>query len=346
MTLIRRSRPVVIALAMMAGTEAAAIHAAGPDSKVAFDRLYRAYAAGDHGILRRAVQTGRDVQALNPPRDDASLRKWLGNWDRTRATFLLEFADAEIDMSPHLVTTVTAGRLYVMTRPRPLGQDANEDAFEAAWHKAAIGLLQERMYTGAQDAYLDVLDRRYAAPRSAHLDPRFALERGIAQEQRCGLPVVQARKDCLREALRRYDAAAAAPQTADEARVRSAWALFQLGQFADALKTMDRACPADDPDLTYWLHLFRGRILDALDRPEDAEPEYRAALDAWPHAQSAGVALAVTLFKLHRPDEAVVAARAARLQPDEFVDPWWAYLRGDTRFVAGWRAELRSRIKP
>ncbi|HUL71805.1 MAG TPA: hypothetical protein VLT86_01805 [Vicinamibacterales bacterium] len=346
MDLIRRSRSLVITLVMAVGGEMATIGAAGPDAKPSFDRLYRAYAAGDHGILRRAVQTGRDVQALNPPRDAASLRKWLGSWDRTRATFLLEFADAEIDMSPHLVTTVAAGRSYVMTRPRPLGRDRNEDAFETAWHKAAMGLLEARMFTTDQDAYLDLLEKRYAAPTAPPVDPRFVLERAIAQEQRCVLPDAPARDECLRDAIRRYAAAGIMPANADEASVRAAWALFQLRRYDDALQMIDRACPANDPDLTYWMHLFRGRILEALDRMADAEPEYRSALDARPFAQSAGVALAMTLFKLHRPDEAVAAARAARQQPDDLVDPWWIYLHGDARLVPEWRAELRSRITP
>jgi len=345
----RRISPVVLALALVVGAPVGGgLRAQVAAPKASFDRLYRDYAAGDRGIVRRSVQTGGDVRALQPPMDAKKLQKWLGPWDRTKAAFLLEFADAETELSAHLLTAVSAGRLYVMDRPRPLGQDAAEDAFETAWHKAAIALLQERINPQAQDAYLDVLERRYlsgASPRPPRLDPRFALDRGIAQEQRCAL-AGSPPASCLREVVRRYAVAAAAPETAAEANVRAAWALFQLRSYADALQTVDRACPTDDRDVTYWTHLFRGRILEALDRTADAEREYRAALDIRPFAQSAAVAVAMTLFKLNRPDEAVAAARAARQQPPDFVDPWWIYLRGDARFIPQWRTELRSRIKP
>jgi tetratricopeptide (TPR) repeat protein len=224
----------------------------------------------------------------------------------------------------------------------------DDDAFEAAWLRMAIGLLQEGIYPHVQAVYLDAIERRYAPVSStgaARLDPRFALDRGIAQEQRCSLAGNP--PECLREAVRRFDAAAAVAETADEANIRAAWALYQLESYRGALDTIDRACPVDDPDLIYWMHLFRGRITDALGRLGDTEHEYRLALETRPFAQSAGVALAMTLFRLSRPAEAVDAVRAVRLQSgDAVVDPWWTYLRGDARFIPEWRADLRARIKP
>lgn len=316
--------------------------------KAPFDRLFRDYAAGDRDVVKRTLRTGRDVRALQAPMDDKKLRRWLGPWDRTKAAFLLELADAEAELSAHHMTAIVTGRAYVMGRPTPLGQNAVDDAFEAAWHRMALALLQEGIYPQAQTAYLDTIERRYASvPRSVapRPDPRLALDRGIAEEQRCALTANP--PECVRGAIHRFEAAALAPETADEANIRAAWAHYRLKSYALALQTIDRACPVDDPDLMYWMHLFRGRILEGLSRLDDAEQEYRRALEARPYAQSAGVALAATLFKLSRPDEAVNAARAVRLESgDVVVDPWWTYLRGDARFVPEWRADLRARITP
>ena len=339
----------VLALAMLAGVPGAgSLRAQASVPKAPFDRLFRDYAAGDRDVVRRTLRTGRDVRLLQAPIDDKKLRRWLGPWDRTKAAFLLELADAEAELSAHHMTALSTGRVYVMSRPTPLGQNAADDAFEAAWHRMALGLLQNGIYPQPQTVYLDALERRYASvPTSVapRLDPRFALERGIAEEQRCALTGLT--PDCLRGVVSRFAAAALVPKTADEANVRAAWAQFQLGNLPLALQTIDRACPTDDSDLTYWMHLFRGRILDGLGRLADAEREYRLALDTRPYAQSAGVALAATLFKLHRPDEAVNAARAVRLESgDVVVDPWWTYFRGDARFVPEWRADLRARIDP
>ena len=251
--------------------------------KAPFDRLYRDYAAGDRDVVTRTLRTGRDIHDLQPPRDDKKLSNWLGPWDRMRAAFLLELADAESELSAHQMIAISTGRAYVMSRPTPLGQNAEDDAFEAAWHRMALGLLQRGSYAQIQVVYLDTIERRYAsvpvslAPR---LDPRFALTRGIAYEQRCALTGLA--PDCLHEVVHQYAAAALVEETADEANIRSAWAHYQLKNYPLALETIDRACPIDDPDLMYWMHLFRGRILEALHRLPDAEGEYRLALETRP----------------------------------------------------------------
>lgn len=342
-------RAAVVVMAVVAGsvmTAGGRVGAAGQSPS--FDQLYRAYAAGDRDIVSRRIRTGRDVGAARPPLDEKSLRRWLGGWDRTKAAFLLEFADAEALLSAHHLTAIVTGARYVMTRPMRLGQDAGEDAFEAAWHKSAIALLQNGRYQQLQDAYLDTVDARYEEPRrsgSHAVDPRFALARGIATEQRCATLDSALRNDCLRDAARRFQAAALASGTADEANVRLAWIEFQLGAHADALRTIDLACPSDDPDLIYWQHLFRGRILESLHRVPEAAGDYRKALEARPHAQSAAVALALALFSIDRPAEAVDAARDARVQPADVIDPWWTYLRGDARLVARWRTEIREHLQ-
>lgn len=368
--------------------------------KTPFDRLYQDYAAGDYDVIARTVISGRSLTVLEPPADAGKIRKWLGKWDRTKAVFLLEFAGAEAQFAPGAaITALSEGRLFLISRPTPLGQSAEEDAFELAWHKGAMAMLEDRMYVSTQKLYLDTLERRYApvpGRASIRIDPRFALERAVAVEQECwndpsfmtttsaisGLPSISAasaagnatvqgglppadmsqvsvptgqpteitanttrRKSCLAEGIRRYVIAALSPETASEAFTRSAWMQYQLRAYADALKTIERVNPSDDDELTYWTNLFRGRILDALQRYDEAERAYRAALATRPAAQSAGVGLALTLFKMNRTADAKAAAAAARQQPPDTVDPWWTYLGADARFIPRWRAELRLAIE-
>jgi tetratricopeptide (TPR) repeat protein len=351
----RRVATALLLAACAVCTPAARAQSASPRPKLSFDELYQRYAGGDHDIVASALVTGEDFQALNPPRDDRRVRRWLGTWDRRKAAFLLEFAGAERLLSRgHFLTALAAGREYVSSRPSPPGQDPAEDAFELAWHQAALGLLEERLYWSGVDAYVEALSGRYGSDAAgARVDGRILLAHGIAQEQRCWLErqapdghaidaATKATRDAgLKEAVRRYAAAATVPEVANEANVRSAWVQFQLGAHADALRTIDLARPTGDNDLTYWMYLFRGRILDALNRQADAERAYRSALAVRPFAQSAAVGLALTLLRLERPDEAQASAVYARQQPADASDPWWTYFGADARFVLRWRAELR-----
>lgn len=359
--------------------------------KAPFDRLYQDFAAGDFDAIAHAVTSARALAQLLAPPDPAKLRKWLGKWDRTKAVFILEFAEAEAQFAPGAaITAISEGRLFVISRPTPLGQSREDDAFELAWHKAAMSMLEDRMFVSTQELYLDTIERRYTPAPGApavRFDPRFALHRAVAQEQKCWndlaqMPVrtasaglampssagigdvtvqgnpqpvdtrqlasspsvpteIATRKNCLTEGVRRYVMASASPATANEAFTRGAWMQYQLGAYPDALRTIDRTEPTEDAELTYWTQLFRARILDGLERFSDAERAYRAALAVRPAAQSAGVGLALTLFKLDRVPDARAAAIAARQQPPDTVDPWWTYLGADARFIPRWRAELR-----
>ncbi len=132
-----------------------------------------------------------------------------------------------------------------------------------------------------------------------------------------------------------------APAIAAEAFTRAAWLKTQLGSYKDALELIDRAGATDDEAVTYWRHLFRGRVLTGLNRDADAESEYRAALDARASAHSASVGLALTLFKQRRLDEARALAASIRQAPPDVVDPWWTYLAADARFVTKWMEDVR-----
>jgi len=100
--------------------------------------------------------------------------------------------------------------------------------------------------------------------------------------------------------------------------------------------------PTPDSELAYWYGLWKGRILDALNRPADAAAAYQQALDVSPTGQAAGVGLALSLFKQNHRDEAVAAAARVRDMPSNSLDPWWTYAKGDARFIDDWLADLRK----
>ncbi|HUL71809.1 MAG TPA: hypothetical protein VLT86_01830 [Vicinamibacterales bacterium] len=349
-----------------------------------FDQLYQQYASGDFTVVARKIRTISDLNALNPPAP-LVLRKWLGTWSRAKAAYIIELAAMMSDLSSRAaLVTIGEGRLYVTTRPVPLGASPGDDAFELVWHKAALGVLEGTMEFSTEELYLDTLQRRYAPRRDAPqvwLDPRFVLARAVAMEQACwnttdavsqiyqpapavsgtsvisqapvstpsavaGAPRAKTHKECLSEAVRRFATASAAPAVASEAYTRMAWLQFQLGQVADGLKTIERAGPTDDQELTYWMNLFRGRLLNAANRDQDAEAAYRAAITARPSAQSANIGLALTLFRLKQIETAREVAGAIPRLPSDAVDPWWTYLGADARFVTKWLEDLRKMVLP
>jgi len=255
------------------------------------------------------------------------------------------------------------------------GTSAEEDEFERVFHRTAIALLERHGFVTYLEQYLEAIRARTSAsPAVALADERHTLAWAIAQEQRCwndrpdldragaaadavpraaGQSVTsgaetsksmqakerEQRQACLAEAVTRFDAAAESVDAA-EARVRGAWMRFQLGKYEDALRTIDGVDCGDDRELAHWAALFRGRILDALGKYADAERAYRAALAAAPNAQSAGVGLALALFKMDRVADADKAAVAVRTGP-AVADPWWTYAAADSRFVERWIATLR-----
>jgi tetratricopeptide (TPR) repeat protein len=336
---------------------------------VTFDELYRTYAAGEYDVIELTVPKV-DYRSLKVP-DAEHMQRWLGAFDRRKAAFLLEFATASTGRAPGgVLTMLSVGRAYVMSRPAPLNLSHSEDAFEIAWHKSAMALLESWSFVTAEDVYLESLTQRFKAA----LDPRFVLQRAIAEEQRCAsddkidkrdttataaaaaskptqslgdllAPVtVTSSSACLAEAKRRFALAAVNSATAAEANTRGAWVQFQAGQLAGARTTIEQVDATDDADLMYWTSLFRGRIYDAVNRLPDAERAYRAALEARPAAQSAAIGLSFALFRMDRKEEARALAVEARRQPDGTVDPWWIYIAADARFLSVWRADLRAGI--
>ena len=345
-----------------------------PGQRLTLDAVFSAYVGGDLDVVSRSFGRSADFPdrlRLNDPRE---FDRWLGSWDRRKALLVIEIARSTGDVSPRFPRVVVeAGRRYVLTNGA--GEPATPEASASIqlWHRAAAGLLQKFGTSLHVEAYAREVAFRTAAP----LDARLGLARAVALERICwerrpslnqidvetgvmtratgvripanmnGFPIfrettVNVHRTCLGQALMRFDAAADIDETRDEARVRGGWILFQLDRFPEALEWLDAAAPQDDHALAYWKALFRGRVLDALGRPEDALSAYRAALTLNPGAQSAAVGQAVALMRLDRAQEADAIARALRATPSATPDPWLIYSMGDHRFVDRWIDQLRT----
>lgn len=341
----------------------------------------RAYLGGDFEVIQRTFLRSTDflnVLRLNKPRE---LERWLGPWDRGRALLLLEFARASINVAPHYAPSIVrAGRRYVATAPGADGGSDGAADFVQTWHRAAAGVLQG----GSDPVHVEehVADLRSATGGpGAPLDPRLELAHAVAQERRCwakrpsldrpAVPVdtlldaagiripddpggllrfgreatIDKHRACLREALARFEVAAAVEGIAAEARVRGGWVLVQDGRAAEAVAWLDAASPRDDRELEYWHALFRGRALDIVGRFQDAVIAYRAALALYPLAQSAGAGLSIALMHLDRTKDADEIARAVRAAGAQTPDPWLYYPLGDERFVGRRLDALRASVK-
>jgi len=160
-----------------------------------FDDLQAAYFKGDYQIVSTRLNSGLAFAMLQPSvavamqAQPPSTGERAPKWTRQRPAFLLELAiAASLYSKKDVIPALSVGRTVVMDRPTPLGSNADEDAFERHWHRLALAALQRAIMPDAEQVYLDTLERRYlTGPAGARLkqslDPRFVLDRAIADEQ-------------------------------------------------------------------------------------------------------------------------------------------------------------------
>jgi hypothetical protein len=369
-----------LAVCLAVGHASARSAPASPQKSATLDELLKGYLGGDAGIVGRTFQQPGDFQARLKLSEPRVLERWLGSFDPGKAVFLLALARQGVDVAPHYAgLLLTAGRRYV--GPAGAGDAALSEAdFALVWHRAAAGLLEAIGNPTVIEEYVEHVGAgsRGASTPTRAVDARLVLARAVAQEWRCwairpsldqaGVPTssltkaagVTVRADldgarkatrakdvsvhtaCLQDLVPRLEAARALADTRAEAGVRGGWTLFQLGQPQDALAWLDGSATGRDAELSYWRDLFRGRVLDGLDRHVDAAAAYRAAFDRYPAAQAAGIGLALELVRLTRPGEADEVVRAVRAAGAAAPDPWTRYFEADRRFVDGWIDLLRA----
>ena len=332
----------------------------------ALDKMLAAYTAGDHAIVARMLARSSDFQR-NRLMNRERMERWLAAWNPHKAAMLIEMADQSATIGPAYTTTLLGiGQRYVLARA--VGSSPADDAVERRFHAIALGILQKRFLAEEIARYVTLLEKSRPRPTAnAVLDARLDFARAIGQEQTCRLLHATARHDrllaefegaaatppaerqraieCVERSLTLFDAAAARPETRDEARTRTAFSLFQLGRTDDAHQALTGANPGEDRALVYWHALLRGRVADAREADADAERAYRDALTAYPDAHTAGIGLALALFRMRRDDDAETAMRMVHKRSMKAVDPWDTYYGADGRFVSSWIGELRESLR-
>jgi tetratricopeptide (TPR) repeat protein len=339
----RRSRVVAAVVGVVGATILARPPTVSAQSPWVMDWL-REYAAGGHAAVAQRLASVGSLKLLQDDLDKLA-PAWLAapgvSPDRQRraiAAFALEAALGRLDQRDAAAKLLEWGCRQVRRNPKP-------DEFDRRWHLAAIALFEGALAPDALEAHL--VHARFQFPN----EPRFALVRGVAEEQRT-LPAVSGKASAAEiakhneEAARRYDAAAAVPSLSAEANLRLGHVQLELGHPDRALEHLDQVEPkTEDGDLVYLTRLFRGLALDRLGRADDARAAYGAALTLLPGAQSAMVALAALLVRQgqHEPAEQLVTDMLTR-EPSPY-DPWWRYWPGDYRMVDGLIAAMREAMK-
>ena len=257
---------------------------------------------------------------------------WPENRKRT-AVFALELGLAGL-RSDNRDARDEGGRLLAEYHVR-VREPAGADAFECWWLVTETTALEGLF---APDTALQFIPRSLQrCPATARLHLAYAL---VSEQQ-----WLQGRTTAAQEPeiLNRYEAAMKFPETAPEARVRAARFLYGLGQVDRGLAMIDGigAAPAD-LELRYFAGLVRGQLLRASGRLDEAAAAFRAALTAWPGAQSAHVALmTLSVARGHR-EEAGALAETVQASPLDQYDPWWTYWLGDYRAYPAVLDKLRE----
>ncbi len=131
-----------------------------------------------------------------------------------------------------------------------------------------------------------------------------------------------------------------------EAKLRLARVIDQQGRHDEALAKLTEVVEArPDRVLMFYAHLFRGDAERALLRYDAARQSYQQALELFPRAQSARIALS-HLARQRSDQEAALSLLLPTLSASpvgrQEDDPWWDYHRGDGRHAEELLERLRA----
>jgi VWFA-related protein len=279
-----------------------------------------------HATLVKSTNLANIITAFR-----TSESPWPTDPKRT-AVFALELAFAGL-RSEVGTAREEGGRLLGEYHVR-VRQPAGADQFECWWFTTEAAALEGLFLP--ESAILFIPRALQRCPASARLHLAYAF---VSEQQWLRGSVSPAQEQ---EVVARYEAAMKFPETEPEARVRAARFLYALGSFERAMATLNGGTTARaDQELRYLTELVRGQILRALGRSDEAVAAFRAALAAWPGAQSARVSLMTLLMNRGERGEAAALAEAAQTASADDFDPWWTYWLGDYRAYPAMLDRLR-----
>jgi VWFA-related protein len=255
------------------------------------------------------------------------------NDPRRTAVFALELALAGL-RSDNGFARDEGGRLLGEYHTR-VRQPGGADEFECMWFLTEAAALEGLFMPESAILFIPRALQRCPTHPRLHLAYAFVSEQ---QWLRGGLTSAQEL-----EVVRRYEEAMKFPETEPEARVRAGRFLYGLGNHERALDVLNGAKrQSTDPEIKYFIELIRGQILRARGQHDNAATAFRAALEAWPSAQSARVALMTLLINRGNHQEAAALAEAAQTASENEFDPWWTYWLGDFRAYPAILDKLRE----
>jgi VWFA-related protein len=286
-----------------------------PAVKALADAFDRDGNEGFQRALARADLTSvlRDFRVSESP--------WPGERRRT-AVFALELALAGLRSGTRDARD-EAGRLLAEYHVR-VREPGGADEFECWWFVTEASALQGLFMPESALLFIPRALQRCPSSARLHLAHAFALEQQWLRGR-----TVAAQEP---EIVARYEGAMKFPETAAEARVRAARFLSARGEHARALQMLEALdTPPPDPEVRYYTIIVRGQALRALGRADDAAAAFREALQTWPGAQSARVALMTLLMSGGNRGEAAALAEEIQNAAADQYDPWWTFWLGDYR---------------
>jgi len=146
-------------------------------------------------------------------------------------------------------------------------------------------------------------------------------------------------------AIEVFSALLTVPAVRSEASVRMGYLQLTLNDPQAALRSFAAAYDSDDAFIAYLARFLSGRALERLDKRDDAQGMYRAALRLVPHAQSASDALSANLFLAGKVEEAYAVAEDGLSEHGGPADPWHEFGYGDRRFVPRLMSQLWEATK-
>ena len=275
---------------------------------------------GNAAAFQRALSEHRDLpNLLRGFRQSDS--PWPDHRRRT-AVFALELAVAGL-RSDNRDARDEAGRVLAEYHVR-VREPAGADEFECWWFVTEAAALEGTFVP--ENAMQFIARALQRCPASGRLRLAHAM---VSEQQWLRGRTVPGQEA---EIIARYEEAMTSPDVQVEARVRAARFLYGLGQFDRSLKLLEGlAVSPGDLEMRYCALLIRGQALRGSGRLDEAAAAYRSALEAWPGAQSARVALMTLQVSRGNREEAAALADAIQTAPADQYDPWWTYWLGNYR---------------
>lgn len=274
---------------------------------------------------------------------------------RVTAAFVLEAAAARSDADD-----IPGARSLMEWGCQRVRAHEPADNFDTAWHAAALSIAEGFLDPQGLEAH--VQHTRSQLPANSLRTLAWA----VAAEQRTSplliphlaadvsptmLAVSQAQVDAavgrlINDAVARFALAAANPETAADARLRTAHLQLAMHRPSDAFATLAAIeITTREGWLVYLARVLRGQALERMQRPDDAISSFRDALKIGPNGQSATMSLSTLLYRRGQRDEAEALVQSLLAETDPISDPWWTYWAGSARLWAPRLATLRGLLQ-